>query len=66
MSRLAPDLQYHGAQRIAGKRVGRCAQAALHIGCAHRHYQARIETELDKPAHRQRTHLALAKIGSDP
>jgi hypothetical protein len=66
MPRPAPDLQHHGAQRIAGERVGRCAQAGLHIGCTHRHHQARIEAELDKPAHRQRTHLALAKIRTDP
>ncbi len=66
MPRLAPDLQHHGPQRIAGERIGRCTQRALHIGCAHRHQAARIEPEFDKPAHRQRTHLALAKIGGDP
>ena len=66
MPRLAPDLQHHGAQRIAGERVGRCPQRTFHIGCTHRHETARIKAEFRKPAHRQRAHLALAKIRSDP
>jgi hypothetical protein len=66
MPRLAPDLQHHGAQRIAGQRIGRRPQRTFRIGCAHSHQTARIEAELGKPAHRQRTHLAPGKIRGDP
>jgi hypothetical protein len=66
MTRLAPDLQHHGPQRIADERVGCRAQRTLHVEGAHRHHQARIEAELGKPVHRQRTHFALAKIRGNP
>ncbi len=64
--RLAPDFQHHGADRIAGKRVGRGAQGALDIARAHRHQMARIEAELDQSAHRQRARFALGKILPHP
>ena len=66
LPRLAPDLQHHGAQRIAGKRVGRGPQRALAIGRAHRHQAARIEPKLGKPAHRQRAGFHFGKILPHP
>jgi hypothetical protein len=66
LARLAPDFQYHGAERIAGKRVGAGAQRGLGIGRAHGDDQARIEAELAKPAHRQRAGFELGKILPHP
>jgi hypothetical protein len=66
MPRFAPDLQHHGAQRIAGERIGRRPQCTFRVECAHRHQTARIEAELGKPAHRQRAHLAPGKVRGDP
>jgi hypothetical protein len=66
MPRLAPDLEHHGAQRVAGERIGRRAQRTLHIGGAHRHHQARVKAEFRNPVHRQRARFALAKIHPDP
>ena len=63
---LAPELEHDGAQRVAGKRIGRGAQRALDIGGAHRHHTARIEAELGEPVHRQRAGLALRKILTHP
>jgi hypothetical protein len=62
LPRLPPDFQHDGAQRIAGQRIGRDPQRAIHIRCAHRHQEARIETELGQPAHRQRARFNLGEI----
>jgi hypothetical protein len=59
LPRFAPDFQHHGAQGIAGKRVGSRPQRALAIGCAHHHQTTRIEPELGKSAHRQRAGFNL-------
>jgi hypothetical protein len=64
--RLAPDFQHHGADRIAGERVGGGAKCILDIGDSHRHQEARIKPELGEPAHRQPPHLALGKILPHP
>ena len=66
LPRLAPDLQHHGAQRVADERVGRGPQRALAIGRTHRHQAARIKAELRKPAHRQRTRFNFGKILPHP
>jgi hypothetical protein len=66
LPRLAPDFQHHGAERVAGERVGRGPQRALAIGRAHRHQAARIETEFGKPAHRQRARFNFGKILPHP
>ncbi len=66
MSRFAPDFQHHGAQRIAGERVGGGPQRGVHIGCAHRHQEARIETEFGQSAHRQRARFNLGEILTHP
>jgi hypothetical protein len=66
LPRLAPDLQHHGAERIAGQRVGGTAQRALAIGRAHHHQAARIEAELGQSAHRQRARFDFRKILPHP
>ena len=66
MSRFAPDFQHHGAQRIAGERVGGGSQRGVHIGGAHRHQEARIETEFGQSAHRQRARFNLGEILTYP
>ena len=66
MSRFAPDFQHDGAQRIAGERVGGGSQRGVHIGCAHRHQEARIETEFGQSAHRQRARFNLGEILTHP
>jgi len=63
---IAPELEHHGAERIAGERIGRAAQRALDIGRAHHHHTARIEAELGEPAHRQRARLYLRKVLPHP
>jgi hypothetical protein len=62
LARFAPDLQHHGAERIAGQRVGGGPQRGLHIGGSHGHEAARIETELGQSAHRQRARFNFGKI----
>jgi hypothetical protein len=62
LSRLAPDFQHDDANRIAGQRVGGRPQRAVHIGRAHRHQQARIETEFTQSAHRHRARFNLGEI----
>lgn len=62
LARFAPDLQHHDAQRIAGQRVGGGPQRAVHVGCAHRHEEARIETEFGQSAHRQRARFNFGEI----
>ena len=64
--RVAPDFQHHGAQRIAGERVGRRPQRAVRILRAHRHQAARIEAEFGKAVHRQRACFAFAEILPHP
>jgi hypothetical protein len=66
LPRLAPDLQHHGAERVAGERVGRRPQRAFTIGRAHRHEATRIKAELRKPAHRQRARFNFGKILPHP
>ena len=66
LPRLAPELEHDGAERIAGERIGRGAQRALHVSRAHHHHAARIEAELGEPAHRQRAGLEFRKILPHP
>jgi hypothetical protein len=66
LPRIAPDFQHDGAERIAGQRVGGGPQRAIDIGCAHRHKQARIETEFGQSAHRQRARFNFGKILPHP
>ncbi|MEA2864382.1 MAG: hypothetical protein QOC84_2338 [Bradyrhizobium sp.] len=66
LARFAPDLQPHGAQRIAGQCVGRPPQRGIHIRRAHRHHKARIETELGQSAHRQRARFNFGEILPHP
>jgi hypothetical protein len=63
---LAPDFHDHGAERIAGQRISRRAQRGFHIGRANAHYQARIEPEFAKTAHRQRAGFQFGKILPHP
>jgi hypothetical protein len=63
---LAPDFQHHGAERVAGQRIGGGSQGGLDIGRAHRDQAARIEAEFGKAAHRQRAGFPFAKILPDP
>jgi hypothetical protein len=63
---LPPDFQHHGAQRIAGQRIGGGAQRGLHIGGAHRHKPTRIETEFGQTAHRQRARFNFGEILAHP
>ena len=66
LSRLAPDFQHHGAQRIAGQRIGGATQRALGIGRAHHHQTAWIEAEFGQAVHRQRAGFNLGKILPHP
>jgi hypothetical protein len=66
LARTAPDFQHHGTQRIAGERIRRRPQRALHVESAHRHQTARVEAELAKSAHRQRACFDFAKILPHP
>ena len=66
LARLAPEFQHHRAQRIAGERIGRGPQRGFGVGRAHRHQQARIETEFGKAAHRQRARFRFRKILTHP
>jgi hypothetical protein len=66
LARLAPDFEHDDAQRIAGQRVGGGPQRGLHVGRAHRHEEARIETEFGQSAHRQRARFNFRKILPDP
>jgi len=62
LPRLAPDFEYDDANRIAGQRVGGRPQRIVHIGRAHGHEQARIETEFGQSAHRHRARFNLGEI----
>ena len=64
--RVAPDFQHHGAQRIAGERVGRRPQRALDIGRAHAHHASRVEAEFGEATHRQRARFKFGKILPHP
>jgi hypothetical protein len=66
LARFTPDLEHDEAQRIAGQRVGGGSQRGLHVGRAHRHEEARIETEFGQSAHRQRARFKFRKILPDP
>jgi hypothetical protein len=63
---LAPELEHDGAECIAGERIGRGAQRALHVSRAHHHHAARIEAELGEPAHRQRAGFKFREILPHP
>jgi hypothetical protein len=43
LTRLPPDFQHDGAERIAGQRVGGGPQRGVGVGRAHGHEQPRIE-----------------------
>jgi hypothetical protein len=62
LSRLAPDFQHDGADRIAGQRVGGRPQRALHIGSAHGHEKPRIKAKFGQPTHRHRARFNLGEI----
>jgi hypothetical protein len=62
LTRLPPDFQHHGAQRIAGQRVGGGPQRGIDIGGAHRHEETRIETEFGQSVHRQRARFNFGEI----
>jgi hypothetical protein len=62
LPRLPPDFQHHGAERIAGQRIGGGAQRGVDIGGAHGHKPPRIEAEFGEPADRQRTGFNFGKI----
>ena len=66
LTRLPPDFQHDGAERIAGQRVGGGPQRGVGVGGAHGHQQARIETQFAKPAHRQRAGFEFRKILPHP
>ena len=63
---FAPDFQHHGADRIAGQRVGGGAQGGVHIGCAHGHQEPRIEPEFGQSAHRHRAGFNFGEILPHP
>ena len=66
LTRLPPDFQHDGAERIAGQRVGGGPQRGVGVGRAHGHQQPRIEAQLAKPAHRQRAGFDFRKILPHP
>ena len=45
LSRLTPDFQHDGAQRIAGQRIGGGPQRGVHVRRTHRHDKPRIEAQ---------------------
>ena len=66
LPRLPPDFQHDTAERIAGQRVGGGPQRGVHIGGAHGHEQARIETEFGQSAHRHRAGFDFGEILPHP
>jgi hypothetical protein len=66
LPRLTPDFHHHGAERIAGQRIGRRPQRGLHVGRAHGYHEARIEAEFAPSAHRQRAGFDFRKILPHP
>jgi putative DNA modification/repair radical SAM protein len=62
LTRLPPYFQHHGAERIAGQRVGGGAQRGVGVSGAHGHHETGIETQFAKPAHRQRAGFEFRKI----
>ena len=62
LTRLPPDFQHHGAERIAGQRVGGGPQRGVGVSGAHGHHETGIETQFAKPAHRQRAGFEFRKI----
>lgn len=65
-TRLAPYFHHHGAERIAGQRIGCRPQRALRIGHVDHHQKTRIKTEFAPSAHRQRAGFACGKILPHP
>jgi len=66
LSRLAPDLQHDGADRIAGKRVRSRPQRVVHVSGANGNEKARIKTEFGKSAHRDGARFNFREILPDP
>lgn len=66
LARLAPDFEHDDTQRVAGQRIGGRSQRGLHVGGAHGHEEARIETEFGQSAHRQRAGFNFGEILPDP
>ena len=66
LARLPPDFQHDDTERIAGQRVGGGPQRGVSVRGAHGHEQPRIETQLAKPAQRQRTRFNFRKILPHP
>ena len=66
LTRLPPDFQHDGAERIAGQRVGGGPQRGVGVRRAHRHQDSWIESEFAPPAHRQRAGFDFRKILPDP
>jgi hypothetical protein len=66
LSRLAPDLQYDGAHRIAGECIGGRSQGMVDVGGMDADEKARIETEFGKPAHRDGARFDFREILPDP
>jgi hypothetical protein len=66
LTRLPPDFQYDGAERIAGQRVGGNPQGGVDIGRAHRHHSAGIQAEFGPSGQRQRARFDFGKILTHP
>ena len=64
--RLAPNLQYDDANRIAGQRVGDRPQRLIRIDGAYTDEKTRIETQFSQPAHRDGACFNLGEILPDP
>jgi hypothetical protein len=63
---LAPQVEHHGAERIAGQCVGANAQRHLGIRCLNQHDAARIEAEFGNTRHCQHPRFAGDEILPDP
>jgi hypothetical protein len=66
LSRLAPELQYDGAHRIAGERIGGRPQCVVDVSGANGDEKARIKTEFGKPAYRDGPRFDFREILPDP
>ena len=66
LSRLAPDLQHDGADRIAGERVGGRSQGMVDVGGVDTDETTRIQTKFGKPAHRDGARFNFREILPDP
>ena len=63
---LAPDLQHHDPQCLAGQGVCRCPQGGFRILRAHRHQETRIKTEFGDAAHSERAGFPFGEILTNP